>query len=251
MSGVGFAAAWPAIRDVDGWLSEDQAARLARCAAAVPDGGTIVEVGSFRGRSTIALALAAPAGVRVVAIDPHAGGDRGPREIAPDAARGDADHAAFLANLRAAGVRDRVLHVRLPSAAARPHLPESIDLLYVDGAHRYRPALADISGYGELLAPGGTLLIHDAFSSIGVTLAILTRLIGAGDFAYRGRSRSLAEYRRVAVPLSSTARLRSAAAQLAQLPWFARNVAIKLALVAGRPAAAHRLGLAPGDPWPY
>ncbi|MGH2857995.1 MAG: class I SAM-dependent methyltransferase, partial [Solirubrobacteraceae bacterium] len=97
----------------------------------------------------------------------------------------------------------------------------------------------------------GTLLIHDSFSSVGVTLAILTRLMGARDFTYCGRSRSLAEYRRAAEPLTTAARLRSAAAQLAQLPWFARNVAIKLALVAGRPAAARRLGHRSGDPWPY
>ena len=39
-----------------------------------------------------------------MAIDPHAGGDRGPQEIAPEAARGREDHEAFRANLRAAGV---------------------------------------------------------------------------------------------------------------------------------------------------
>ena len=44
------------------------------------------------------------------------GSDRGPQEIAPDAARGEADHEAFLANLAAAGVADRVRHVRKPSA---------------------------------------------------------------------------------------------------------------------------------------
>ena len=44
-------------------------------------GEQIVEIGSFRGRSTIVLASGAPDGVAVVAIDPHAGNDRGPQEI--------------------------------------------------------------------------------------------------------------------------------------------------------------------------
>ena len=43
--------------------------------------GRIVEIGSFRGRSTIVLRRAAAPGVELVAIDPHGGGDRGPQEI--------------------------------------------------------------------------------------------------------------------------------------------------------------------------
>jgi predicted O-methyltransferase YrrM len=246
-----FAQARAAIDGVPGWLSDDQAQRLWDRAAAVAPGATIVEIGSFRGRSTIVLALAAPPGATVLAIDPHAGSDRGPREIAADTARGDADHAAFTANLRAAGVQERVRHLRLPSADALGAIPGEIDLLYVDGAHRYRPALQDIGTYGERVAPGGSMLVHDAFSSIGVTLAILTRLVGAPDFAYAGRSRSLAEYRRAAGRLAARARLAGAGEQLAQLPWFARNVAIKLALVARSPAVAQRLGHRPGDQWPY
>jgi len=131
-------AALAAAGPVAGWLTEAQARRVhARAAAA---SGTIVEIGSFRGRSTIVLALAAGEGAEVIAIDPHAGSDRGPRELAPDAARGDDDHAAFHANLAAAGVADRVRHVRLPSAAALCDVPAPLGLLYVDGAHRFAPA---------------------------------------------------------------------------------------------------------------
>ncbi|MHB1837172.1 MAG: class I SAM-dependent methyltransferase [Solirubrobacteraceae bacterium] len=252
MSTAAFEDAWRAVERVDGWLSEDQARRLFERAAAVTPGGRIVEIGSFHGRSTIVLALAAQPGVTVTAIDPHAGSDRGPQEFAPDAARGDADHAAFVANLAAAGVGDRVRHMRLPSAAALELVTGPIDLLFVDGAHRLSPALDDITRYGALVAPGGTMLIHDAFSSIGVTLAIGARLLSSTQFTYAGRSRSLAEYHRGKAPrLPLGARVSSAAAQLAQTPWFARNVAIKLALVAGRDELARRLGHLAGDRWPY
>jgi len=40
-----------------------------------------------------------------------------------------------------------------------------IDLLYIDGAHRYGPAKLDIDA-GRARGAGGTLLIHDSFSSI-------------------------------------------------------------------------------------
>ena len=93
-----------AINGVEGWLSEGQARRLWEAATRVRAPGRIVEIGSFRGRSTIILRGAAEEGVEVVAIDPHGGGDRGPQEISPDAQRGDEDYRAFHANLERAGV---------------------------------------------------------------------------------------------------------------------------------------------------
>ena len=70
-----------------------------------------------------------------------------------------------------------------------------IDVLYVDGAHRYGPARADLRDWGARVQAGGTLLVHDAFSSVGVTLAILRELVAGRRFRYVGRTRSLAEYR--------------------------------------------------------
>jgi predicted O-methyltransferase YrrM len=225
-----------ALDGVEGWLSEAQAARLQEAAAALTPPARIVEIGSFRGRSTIALAGAAPEGVGVVAIDPHAGSDRGPQEIETDAATGQADHERFLANLERAGVRERVRHLRAFSQDALREVQGDVDLLYVDGAHRYRPARDDIVRWGARVRPGGTMLIHDSFSSIGVTAAILRHLVWSRDFVYVGRTASLAEYRR------GEAGPRSALRQLAQLPWFARNLFVKLAIV---------LRLRRSWEWPY
>ncbi len=50
-----------------------------------------------------------------------------------------------MANLAAAGVADRVRHVRKPSGSALGDVDGPIDLLYIDGAHRYTPAKDDIS----------------------------------------------------------------------------------------------------------
>jgi predicted O-methyltransferase YrrM len=211
--------------------------------------GRIVEIGSFRGRSTIVLRRAAAPDVEVVAIDPHGGGDRGPREISPDAARGEADHEAFHANLRRAGVDAGVRHVRRMSQDALAEVEGPFELLYVDGAHRYRPARADIERWGERVAPGGTMLVHDAYNAVGVMLAQLRVLVLSRSWRYVGRTRSLAEYRRE--ELAGTARLRNAAHQLRGMPWFVRNGLIKVALVARLRPVARRLGLPDGDDWPY
>ena len=114
-----------------------------------------------------------------------------------------------------------------------------------------RPARDDIRDWGARVAPGGTLLIHDSFSSIGVTLAIAVELLLSDRWRYAGRSRSLAEYERVTTPLRPGRRVVNVARQLAQLPWFARNVAIKTAIVLKRDELALRLGHRAGDAWPY
>lgn len=242
-------AAWDAVAGVAGWLTEAQADRLFHLAAALEPPAQIVEIGSFRGRSAIVLARAAAPGVDITAIDPHLGTDRGPKERTTSAATGASDNEVFWDNLRRAGVADRVRLVRKMSADALADAADRIDLLYIDGAHRYRPARADIAAYGRRVAPGGAMAIHDAFSSVGVTVAQLRLLVLSRRWRYEGRAGSLAVYR--AEPLHGRAWARNVARHLAPLGWFARNLAIKAAVAAGWPRLAHHLGLPPDQAWPY
>ena len=214
------------VADVEGWMTPGQARRLWTCARTVRPGRRIVEIGSFRGRSMIVLASAAAADVEVVAIDPHAGNDRGPHEFEGFEDEASEDHDVFLANLKAAGVIERVTHVRKYSNEALADVPGEIDLLYIDGAHRLKPALDDIRRWSAKVEPGGQLLIHDSFSSVGVTGAIALSLLTSADWRYLGRSESMTHYRREPVggPL---ARLRNVGRQLVSLPYFAKNLVIK------------------------
>lgn len=238
-----------AVADVDGWMSSDQARRLYAAAERTTAGEQIVEIGSFRGRSTIVLASAAPDGVAVVAIDPHAGNDRGPQEIEGFADAAADDHEVFNANLAAAGVSERVRHIRAFSDAAHGEVTGELAVLYVDGAHRYAPALADIRDWGARVKPDGTLLIHDSFSSVGVTLAIGRALVFGSRFRYVGRARSLAEYRADLEP-GVTARVMNALRQLAQVPWFVKNVGLKVLLTLRLGGVLRRItGREPE--WPY
>ncbi len=227
MSTRTFDEALEQVREVQGWMSPDQAERLYRAAAATRKGDQIVEIGSFQGRSTIVLASAAAAGVPVVAIDPHAGNDRGPQEIEGYAEAAASDHEVFNANLAAAGVVDRVRHVRAFSDAAHSEVHGDIAVLYIDGAHRFAPARADIHEWGARVTPGGTMLIHDSFSSVGVTLAILRELMLDGRFRYVGRARSLTEFR-ADLDGGAKSRALNALRLVAQLPWFVKNLLVKV-----------------------
>jgi hypothetical protein len=92
------------------------------------------------------------------------------------------------------------------------------------------------------------MLIHDSFNAIGVMRAQLRLLMLSSRWRYRGRRGSLAVYRRDQLSGPETAA--NAARQLAELPYFARNTLVKLALVARLEPLARLLGQRDGG-WPY
>ncbi|HET9871126.1 MAG TPA: class I SAM-dependent methyltransferase [Propionibacteriaceae bacterium] len=214
---MGFESAFATARDVPGWLTEAQARILFDTAAAV--GGPVVEIGSHHGRSTLVLAAAAP----VVAVDPFPSDWR---------YGGDGTEQRLRANLEAAGLTDRVDVRVATSRTVRQGWTAAVGLVYVDGKHDYWSAGDDLR-WAEHLRPGGVLLVHDAFSSLGVTLALLRHLLPSRRLAYRGRTGSLARFERATPSAADRARM------LTELPWFARNLVIKAALRVAR-LAGHR-----------
>lgn len=225
---TGFDEVFASVRDIDGWLTRDQARLLYERAAALPPGARIVEIGSHHGRSTIVLASAAPE-PELITIDPY-------EEDVPR----PADLERFEQNLERAGVRARVRHVHAPSTVALTEVQGEVDLLYIDGAHDLKTAHADVRGWGGRVRDGGTMLIHDSFSSVGVTVAEIRSLFFGDRFRYVGRSRTLAEYRCEHLPVAG--RVVNASRQAVSLPWFARNVLVKVVLTARMPVLARALG---------
>jgi hypothetical protein len=130
-----------------------------------------------------------------------------------------------------------VRHVRAFSAGALDAVEGPVDLLFVDGAHRFGPARADLVRWGGRVTDGGRMLVHDAFSSVGVTLALLATVVPRPSWRYAGREGSLAVYTRSV----AARRARPEARELRELPWFAANL-VRKGLIAA--------GLRDG-PWPH
>lgn len=211
---------------IPGWLTREQARVLHDVATAVPPGGTVVEIGSHHGRSAVVLARALPQGGRLVAVDP----------FPEDWRYGSAGtEAVCRANLERAGVTDRVDLRVATSRAARDGWQGPIDVVYIDGKHDVL-SLRDDLRWSAYVPDGGVVLVHDAFSSLGVTVGLLSVLPLARRLRYAGRTGSLALLE-VGRP-SAADRLRV----LRPLPWFARNLMVKVLLRARLYPLARLLG---------
>lgn len=165
-----------ALRHVRGWLDEDEAWALHEAARTQPAPArdiTVVEVGTWLGRSTFALArgLQARGGGEVVAVDPHRG-TRLHRTLGVDDT-----YEAFLASMRARRVADRIRPVRAASLQACAGFADrSVHVLFLDGSHLYDDVVADLDAWSRTLSDGATLALHDVRAEPGVDAAVAERL---------------------------------------------------------------------------
>jgi MMP 1-O-methyltransferase len=137
----------PLIAEVPGWLTDEEGEALYDLARACTGAGVIVEIGSWKGKSTICLGRGSLAGaaVPIYAIDPHA-----------DYRFGD-----FKANVDRAGITDLVRPVTSLSQSAADEFQESIELLFVDGSHEYDLVLEDFEKWVPKVVEGGWVAFHD------------------------------------------------------------------------------------------
>ena len=147
------------LKDVAGWLAVEEAYWLYSAAAKLPEGSTIVEIGSYHGRSTIALALGAKqSGSVVYAIDPHHVHEAGGYQFGP------ADNVAFMRNILAAGVVEWVRVINSHSFNAYGAIKaESVQIgvLFIDGNHLYGLVEHDFRCYTDFITDG-LVAIHDS-----------------------------------------------------------------------------------------
>jgi SAM-dependent methyltransferase len=130
----------------EGWLTEAEAAILQELAA----GKVVLEIGSWLGRSTVALARVAE---HVVAVDHHRGSpEHGPNvDTLP----------GFLANLDRHGVRAKVSVCVMNSTSLALFKSSSFDLIFVDGAHDFGSVMRDGKAAVRLRKEGASIVFHD------------------------------------------------------------------------------------------
>jgi MMP 1-O-methyltransferase len=183
--------AWNETQKVPGHLGENEARFLGLLAACVPAKGAIVEIGSFKGKSTVMLAkVASEYGVGpVVSIDPHNSPVLLDRQVDPEAS----SYPEFLNSINSADVsKDVEVHVaRSADVAASWNRP--IRLLWIDGDHSYEGAKNDLDGFLPHLVPLGVVAFHDALNAFpGPIRVFVEDVLRSPDFGAAGFVHSIA-----------------------------------------------------------
>ena len=176
---------------IDGWLTAREAGVLFDLAES--SAGPIVEIGSFRGRSTVALALGSMAGTgeTVNAIDSFVGAkpDDRPTNKGVPVLSSTCSESILRENLVSAGVNGTVRILPMTSAQAVKMIPEKIGVLFIDGGHDYPSVNEDMNLYLPRLMTGGRLMVHDVLETdMGVVRAVDEHLLAHPErWTLRGR----------------------------------------------------------------
>src|SRR6476660_3727687 len=191
-------AAWPRVAATTGYLSEREARFLMAAAALSPAEGKNLEIGSFKGRSTVGIAyVTRELGLgKGVAVDPHTS----PASTDPDLRRvgQTTSYDDFVANLRSAGVLDQVEIKRAYSHDLAREWNEPLRFLWIDGDHTYEGAKADLEMFKPFLADGAIVAMHDVLGTFeGALRVYVEEVLDSDDFGPAGFSGSIgwAQYR--------------------------------------------------------
>lgn len=166
----------------EGWMSGEE---LAYLASAAIKSEMVLEIGSWLGRSTCA--LAANTTGTVWAVDTWEGG---PQQ--GDFVQRDQFLNQFLHNVEGLPV----IPIALPSKLAVHQLDTlRFDLIFIDAAHDYENVKADITTYLPLLREGGIICGHDYHDNWpGVKQAVIECISSFRVFGTIWTSEAASEY---------------------------------------------------------
>ena len=167
------------VKDVDGWFTDKEGMLLYNLAKRCTGRGVIVEIGSWKGKSTIWLAQGSKAGkkVKVYAIDPHIGSP-------PLKPNGEEiwTFDEFKRNITAAGADDIISPIVKTSEEAVREVTEPVELIFIDGDHTYEGVKKDFELWYPKVVPGGFMVFHDSIILPGPKRVVGEHLFKSKNF---------------------------------------------------------------------
>lgn len=166
--------------NIEGWLTESEALGLYSIARKLPSNATVVEIGSWKGKSTFCIASGLKKG-KVIAIDPFnadAGNDEGSKEEYMQKKGNEDMLLTFKKNMESRGVIDKII-IKKGYSSQFQNETGSIDFLFIDGDHSIEGCKADFEMFAPKIKPGGYLAFHDYYENrpeLGSTYVIHTIL---------------------------------------------------------------------------
>ena len=162
------------IAKIEGWLTKKEGIFLFHTAKKVSSEYVIVEIGSWKGKSTICLAKGTKEGngAKIYAIDPHVGSSEHHKMF------GKVDtYQDFLQNINNAEVKEYIIAIRKKSEEASKDFNKAIGFLFIDGAHDFKSIKNDIKSWFLKVKDGGIIAFHDTWGFIGPNMATAILLL--------------------------------------------------------------------------
>lgn len=162
--------------DIDGWMDIDVEALYREVVASLPNGGTLVEVGCWKGKSLCYLLVEAKNSGKyfnIYGVD-HFQGSVGEDKLIKEAQNQDIRDQCIQNCSRAYPLLSyqHIELICLPSIfAADGFWDATVDFVFLDASHDYDSVKADIQAWLPKIKPGGLLAGHDA-GSPGVACAV-------------------------------------------------------------------------------
>lgn len=147
------------IDKIEGLLVPGQERILYSLASFFKNKPTIVEIGSFMGKSTVCFGLGAVKYAKIYALDTFSGNEKDFKLGVQFKSKSFFDK--FETNLLKFGVRKKVTPVVGYSQEIGKTWNKKIDLLFIDGSHLYEDVKKDFELFYKWLKPGGIVAFHD------------------------------------------------------------------------------------------
>jgi MMP 1-O-methyltransferase len=145
---------------IEGWLKESEANGLCEVAALLPKHSQVVEIGSWKGKSTWCIAQGLKKGI-INCIDPFNGdGEEGSKEIYLKTKGTKTLLEQFQTNLQHVHNRVKVNILQGYSREFVGHV-RNIDFLFIDGDHSIEGCRFDFENFEMDIKRGGYLAFHD------------------------------------------------------------------------------------------
>ena len=165
------------IDGVEGWLSHKEGELLYNLAKNCTGRGCIVEIGSWKGKSTIWLGKGSKRGssIKIHAVDPHIG--------FPDVEETYGKiwtFEEFKTNINASGVDDVIVPVVKTSEDAARDFHDPVELIFIDGVHQYDYVKLDFELWFPKVLEGGIMAFHDTTGTQGAKQVV-------EEYVYRSR----------------------------------------------------------------
>jgi len=172
---------------VEGWLTDKEGELLYNLARNCTGRGVIIEIGSWKGKSTVWLGQGSERGkqVKIYAVDPHTGSSE------HRAMYGEVwTFEEFKKNIQKAQVDHLVVPLVKTSQEAARGFNQPVELIFIDGAHEYDFVKLDFDLWFPKLIEGGFIAFHDSILGPGVKKVVKEKVFKSKDF----RKIGLADY---------------------------------------------------------